>query len=141
MDENYIFKNLVHEYSTIVLDRMTREKPRGWTFFSAPAWFVQGYEEYLGLMLSSEHSRRVTFEKYRDFHRADRKRIGAGFEVASPYIDGPVLLQFLHDTYGRGAVHAILLSEAADFWSALTQATGQDREQLHEAWLLWLRQL
>jgi beta-lactamase regulating signal transducer with metallopeptidase domain len=141
MDDNYIFKNLVHEYSTIVLECLTREKSQGWSFFSAPSWFVQGYEEYLGLMLSSEHSRRVTFEKYREFHRADRMRVGAGFEGAEPYLDGAVLLQFLHETYGKERVHAILLSDAPDFWSAINQVLSQSREQLYESWSRWVQKL
>ena len=139
MDGNYIFKNLVHEYSTIVLDRITRSKPAGWRFFSAPTWFVQGYEEYLGLMLSSEHSRKVTFEKYRDLLRADPARVSPDLEVKSAYLDGAVLLQFLHETYGKQKVHGILASEADDFWSAVAEQTGQQRAALYRAWRQWLR--
>jgi hypothetical protein len=56
-------------------------------------------------------------------------------------MDGPVLLQFLHEAYGKEAVHAILLSDAADFWSAVTAATGQDRDALHAAWRDWVGKL
>jgi hypothetical protein len=113
MDENYIFKNLVHEYSTILLEQMTLAKPTGWNFYGAPSWFVQGYEEYLGLTLSSEHSRNVTFPKYRDLHRQDRNRVTRAFEVKNPYLDGPVLVEFLHESYGKEKVQAFLMSDKA----------------------------
>jgi hypothetical protein len=44
-------KVLAHEYAAILLDRIAAEKPAGWRFFDGPAWFVQGYEEYLGVAL------------------------------------------------------------------------------------------
>ena len=137
-DDNYFFKIVVHEYGTIVLDRMTQRKPRGWRFFSAPSWFVQGYEEYLGLMLSSEHNRLVTLQKYRDLHRAEPNRVSRQFDVRDAYIDGAVLLHFLHDTYGNKKVHALLLSAEPDFWSAVTETFGHDRNRLHTVWRGWL---
>lgn len=138
MDEHYIFRNLVHEYSTIVLDRLTQEKPRGWRFFSAPSWFVQGYEEYLGLMLSSERNHRITAQKYRSLARSDPSRVTAEFEAKSPYIDGAMLLWFLHDTYGKEQIHALLRSDAPDFWSAVEEVLSKDKKALHEAWRVWL---
>lgn len=89
-------------------------------------------------MLSSKHSREVTFEKYRDLLRADPTRVSSEFKVKNPYLDGAVLLQFLHETYGKEKVHAFLLSDASDFWSAVNQVTGHDRSEIFKAWTPWL---
>jgi len=136
MDDNYFFKTLVHEYSTIVLERLTSHKQTGWRFFDAPSWFVQGYEEYLGLMLSSKHNRTIVFDKYLELHRADAQRLDKNFSaVKSDYIDGAVLIRFLHETYGKDKVQSLLVSEAVDFWSAVKAELGVDRMQLYAAWL------
>ena len=114
-----------HEYSTIVLDRLTRSRA-GWRFHDAPEWFEQGYEEYLGCVIASEHTRTVTLAKYRELlaKAPDRLRdVG----VENPLIDGPVLVQILHQRFGREKVHAILLSSEKTFDDAFRENIGMDQ--------------
>jgi hypothetical protein len=127
-DDIYFLKTIVHEYSTVILDRITRRKPKGWRFFNAPRWFVQGYEEYLGLMKSSKHSRETTFAKYVEKLRTHPGRISfnAGIHVTDPYIDGALLLAFFHETYGKERVQAILLSPEDTFEKAFIGAINDD---------------
>ena len=73
-DDSYFFKTLVHEYSTVALERLRRSEP-GWSFFSAPRWFYQGYEEYLALTRSSEKARTVTLQKYKKKLKQNPNRV------------------------------------------------------------------
>ena len=80
--ERWSFAKLVmHEYSTVLLDRITRAKKAGWSFFSGPSWFVQGYEEYLGLMLSSPRNRTAVLGKYLARHKGGPGRIDFAFGI------------------------------------------------------------
>ena len=71
-------------------------------------------------------------------HRAAPDRVTPEFTVQNDYIDGAVLLQFLHETYGKEKVHAVLVSDAGDFWLAMGQVLDRDREQLYGCWREWL---
>lgn len=101
--DDYIYKLVIHEYSTILLERITRTKKAGWSYFNASKWFVDGYEEYLGLMLSSPRNRKEVLGKYLAMHKADPDRIDFdfGISVKNDYIDGALLLLFMHETFGK----------------------------------------
>lgn len=137
--DDYFHKVLVHEYSTILLERITRAKKDGWRFFSAPGWFVQGYEEYLGLTLSSPHNRRVVLGKYLALHKADpgRVEIGFGVGIKDAYIDGAVLLHFMHETFGKERVQAILTSSAPTFEGAIRRTLDVTLEGFGKRWEDW----
>lgn len=141
-DEHYFFKLVVHEYSTVVLERLTTIKPAGWRLFSGPSWFVQGYEEYLGLTRSSEHARKVTLPKYRAMLTANPNRISFDFgvNVESPYVDGAVLLAFMHESYGKEKVQAILLSNKPTFGAAVREALGDDLSGFAAKFAKWQAQ-
>lgn len=111
-----------HEYSTIVLDRLTRSRT-GWRFHDAPEWFEQGYEEYLGCIIASEHTRRFTLAKYREILTKEPTRLREN-GVENPSIDGTVLVQMLHERFGREKVRAILSSRATTFDDAFREAIG-----------------
>ena len=127
-DDRHYLKGVVHEYASVVLGAMARRKEKGWKFFRGPDWFVQGYEEYLALMHSSKHSREVTFRKYLDLVNRDPQRIGFDFgvEARDPYIDGAVLLLYMHETYGKQNVHRILMSPKGTFGKAIGDALAVD---------------
>lgn len=130
-------KTLAHEYSTLLLDRLTREKPQGWRFFSAPGWFVQGYEEYAAITLSRPRNRDLVLPAYLRLQQDDRVRFGAEIEVQDVYVDGALLLHFLHDRYGRERVQAVLTSPLPTFAAALPAALGASLPELADAWRTW----
>jgi predicted amidohydrolase len=138
-DQNYVERVLVHEYATVLLERITRSKPRGWTFYSAPAWFTQGYEEYLGLTCSNEHSHDVTFRKYLDVVVADAQRVrnDFGLVVTDPYVDGAILVAFMHEHYGKRKVQAILTSDALTFGAAARSTLGVTLDEFFAHWETW----
>ncbi len=126
MDDNYIYKTLVHEYGTLFLASITDRKS-GWRFFhDAFGWFEQGYEEYLGVMFSSEHSRSVTRKKYLELALRDSPQIDFdfGLNVGNDYTDGVVLMMFMHDVYGKDQVQQILASPEPTFAKALLKTVG-----------------
>jgi len=74
---------LVHEYSTVLLDLVCRAKGSGWQFFEAPKWFVQGYEEYLGLTCADAQAgkvRAILTSREPTFGRAIRTSLEVGVE-------------------------------------------------------------
>lgn len=140
-DEEYMRKLVNHEYSSVVLDRLTRMKSGGgWRFHSGPIWFVQGYEEYLGIINSSNHNRTVVFARYREIVRSDPSRVGlaASITVRDSYVDGAMLLAFLHDRFDRNRIQNILTNPAATFDEAFKAELGTTMSGLAENWREWL---
>ena len=138
LDINYFEKNTAHELSTIFLERATRNRGTGWRFFSAPPWFVQGFEDYLGLMCSTKHARTVTLPKYVALVKENPSRVGPGMTAKDPYRDGAVLLLFLHRAFGKERVHAILANGAATFDEALQTTLGVTKSDLLDRFGKWL---
>jgi hypothetical protein len=134
---------LVHEYGTILLEQITRARAKGWRFYDAPGWFVQGYEEYLGLTHSTPHNRKVVLPKYLALQKADplRVRIGFGIGVRNDYLDGAALLHFMHEAFGKEKVQAILTSEAPTFEAGAGPALGVSLEEFGRRWEEWRKRL
>ncbi|MCB9855783.1 MAG: hypothetical protein H6818_08850 [Phycisphaerales bacterium] len=139
-DESYFRKTLMHEYASILIDLITRSKTAGWRFHSGPSWVVQGWPEYLGLTKVGEAARRATFAKYRGLVRDDAGRISFdfGIEVTDPYVDGAMLIAFMHDTYGAARVHRLLVSGERSFGGALVRELDTDIERFSSKWVQWL---
>lgn len=133
-DELYFHKNLVHELSTPYFEALTERKAVGWRFHSAPAWFVQGIEEYLAASLTHDDAR---LARHRDAVRDDPTRVSADFEVRGVYGDGCALVHFLFDEFGRDAVFRLLESPELDFWAAVATELDVDRAALYERFTRW----
>ena len=127
-DVDQLRRVAAHEYSTILLERISRQRA-GWRFHSAPAWFVQGYEEYLGCILAGDRTRTITLGKYRELVARTPSRLGDG-EVADPYIDGAILVDFLHAEFGRERVQALMSNPAGTFDEALREELGVSQRAL-----------
>lgn len=148
-DENHFFRYIVHEYSSIWLGVIVRSKERGWYVNDqeGPNWFWQGYEEYLGMTLSSEHSRTVTFAKYMEFVKQDPDQVlvAYGYRDTTPrivveydYTDGFALLAFMHDRFGKSAVQDLLTSERETFREAMADCFQMDATEFYEQYQQWL---
>jgi len=134
-DEASDHRGVAHEYGGVVLGRLNRHNA-GWRFERAPGWFLQGYEEYIALTLSNDHSRTVTFEKYKDLLRADPGRV-SWFSVTNDYTDGAVLIHFIHEDFGASKLKAVLLSKEKTFSLAMAKELGVGPEQLTARWTAW----
>lgn len=129
---------LVHEYAAFLLDLATRNKAAGWRLQSAPEWFSQGYKEYLGATLSTEHARKVTLDLYRASTCTEPARITTDFDkVTNVYMDGPTLLMFMHDEFGAERLMRLLASPETEFWSAVRATLAVSRHDLFTRWLAW----
>jgi hypothetical protein len=128
--QDQLHRIVAHEYSTIVLDRLTRQRV-GWRFHDAPEWFEQGFEEYLGCVIASEHTRTITLAKYRELLAKATGGLRNGV-VENPYIDGAVLVQMMHERFGREKVRDILLSPAKTFNDAFRDALGINPSELFD---------
>jgi hypothetical protein len=138
-DDDYFCKLVMHEYSTILLERLTRAKKAGWMFFSAPRWFVDGYEEYLGIMCSTSRNRKEFVEKYLATQKQGRVSFDFGVGVEDDYIDGALLLLFMHEAFGKKQVQAVLTSEEPRFGTAMTRELGVGLEEFKKRWEEWLK--
>ncbi|MFN0136365.1 MAG: hypothetical protein ACKVS9_09655 [Phycisphaerae bacterium] len=139
MDAAYCQRVLMHEYSTVLLESITRSKPNGWSFWNAPSWFVQGSEEYLGVMYSTPHAREVTLPAYTRITReGELVTNDFGIDVQSPYVAGPVLIAFIHERFGREAFIALLRSEAPSFGKAIRRTLNTTPDEFYAAWQAWL---
>jgi len=131
-------KVLAHEYASVLLDRIAAGKPAGWRFFTAPGWFVQGYEEYCSAMLLDDRARDDVLDAFtRSQVDPDRVRFHPTLSVKDPYLDGAVLLHFLHDSFGGERIRAVLENEQETFDEALTATLGCPWNEIEKRWKAW----
>lgn len=139
-DDDYQFKLVAHELSTVLFERVTRDKAGGWFFHNGPSWFTQGCEEFFGLMHSSPPNRTL-LDEYVARVRADRNEVrfqGDALDVRNVYLGGTVLVAFLYDVYGANRVHALLASPKASFVEAFRDVIEPDRRVLGAKFDAWL---
>ena len=138
-DADFVFNLVANELSTVLFERITRDKGKGWYFHEAPQWFVQGIEGYFGLLYSAVHNREITLPKYITAARVGLDEVGFdnGIHVRNPYLGGVVLVAFLCDVYGENRVDALLLSTATTFDEAFAANFG-DRESIEGKYRDWI---
>lgn len=139
-DTAYFRRLIAHELSTIPLDLATRQKKDGWRFRSAPAWFVQGYEEYLGMTCSVDSDGLAAIDRRVQIVGDNPIRVddAFGLDVQDAYVDGAVLLHFMHEQYGAETVRRILSSSEPTFGRAARAALGVDLTRFMQDWRDWL---
>ena len=150
-EDHTFFRYIVHEYSSIFLGVIVRGKKKGWRANGkdAPNWFWQGYEEYLGMTLSSTHSRTITFSRYMAYLKddPDRVMVARGYRDKTPrivvqddYVDGFAVVAFMHHRFGKKAVQRILTSEEGTFREAMKDAFQMDAETFYEEYQQWVQE-
>ena len=91
-------------------------------------------------MRSSEFNRTTRLLDYKEVLSEEEPRVVLGLVVDDVYKDGALLVTYMHDTYGRDRVQAILTSDAATFAGALEKELGVDLGAFYRGWLEWARQ-
>lgn len=140
MDQAYMERTLVHELAGPALHQLTSIKSAGWRFYEGPAWFVQGMEEFVALSTENDDARpqhEAAWRAARDVDSRVSVRDG-GIAVRDPYVDGRMLIAYLHSTIGRDGVLRLLRSEAPDFRSAFELATGGSSEEFVAGYRAWM---
>jgi hypothetical protein len=137
-DEDYTYKLIADELSTVLFERVTRDKGKGWYFHDAPDWFVQGIEGYFGLTHASPHSREVTLPKYIAASGGGNEvSFDDRIQVKNPYLGGLVLVAFLYSVYGAEAVNSLLASPKQTFAEAFTDSFG-DVSSVGRKYQVWI---
>jgi hypothetical protein len=131
-------KGLARGYATILLERLTGSRPAGWRLSDAPAWFVKGSQEYLGLVTSPRGIRERVLPEYVRRQKDERRiRFSAAIEVTDPDVDGAVLVHFLHEQFGRERLQALLAAQQPAFDAALVATLGVSLPELATRWRQW----
>ncbi len=138
--DDTFFRLIMHEYSTILLDRICRTKVKGLKFYRMPSWFSQGYEEYCALLLSSPSNKTGAVEKYLASYRTNPERVNFDFgvNIQNDYVDGAMLLLFMNETFGKQKVQSILTSTEPSFGKAVVKSLGVDIVEFGRGWDTWL---
>lgn len=78
--------------------------------------------------------------EYRKIVRSEPKRVrnDFGLVVRDDYIDGAMLVAFIHEQYGKEKAQSILTSRAETFGAAITQALEVNLDAFFAAWREWL---
>lgn len=134
----YFARLAIHELSTVPLELVTRLKPEGWGLRTAPPWFVQGFQEYLGMTCAPDGHAALERRIALVASEPDRVDDAFGLEVRDPYATGAVLVHFLHDRYGGDAVRAVLRSGEPTFGRAMRAELGVDLAGFMADWRAWL---
>ena len=120
--DDYHSKTLVHEYITVGHIRIAEgDKSRGFQYFSAPSWFVQGLQEYDGTFHSTESNRTTGYERLLDYAERSLQDTFYNFGSSSIYFGGLLLQRFLAEQYGEGIHLDLLTSEQPTFDLALDE--------------------
>ena len=137
--DDYTSKLVADELSTVLFERITRDKERGWYFHDAPQWFVQGIEGYAGLTHSNVHNRKVTLLQYiaKVKTHPDEVYFDAEVHARNPYVGGLVFVTFLYQVYGEKHVNELLTSPSPSFDEAFAAIFG-DISTLHKGYEEWI---
>lgn len=129
-------KNLIHECTAAFMFHYRPPAPRWPLEPGAPDWFREGLQEFVAI----ERSPNLTRDSYRSryLQRDIASTVEPNFHnVADPYIDGYLILRFLHDAFGAEPIHAVLDRAQPDFWTTVEDRLGAPRSRLYSRWQTW----
>lgn len=143
---DYHAKVLMSEYIPIGHYAVQDSRQRGgWSYYSAPSWFVQGLQEYDGIYHTTETNRTDTAARLMRWARENEGRFACcanGINVGDAYNGGAAFMAFLASTYGEGIHERILRSEAKTFDEALADQTSPlSRSALFDRFRAWVRDI
>lgn len=131
-------RTIAQELAGLYLDAKVRQQGR-WAFYAAPAWFIQGSEEWVA---------RLAHEAVTDVQATADARArssppgavaarGGSLSAADPYRDGEAVVAWLVLREGPDVLHRILVSQASTFDGALTDATSMSPSEVAEQYAAW----
>jgi hypothetical protein len=140
--DDYHAKVIVSEY--IPIGHYAVQDARasgGWSYYSAPAWFVQGLQEYDAIFHSTDSNRAVTRQRLFQWAKANVSQFSCcspALKIGDAYNGGATFMAFLAAEFGED-IHARLLRNAAPtFDAALTDETRYASTRLFERFQQWL---
>jgi hypothetical protein len=138
---DHLPQTVVHELAGEYLQRLSHLDPAGWSFYSGPGWFVQGYEEWLALTLVPWAGVDVGEAAARAAERSAGTVLAtdSGIAVGDDYRDGAALVGYLAHTHGEEFLRSLVASDAPSLDAAL-QANGVALPELVEGFLRWRKE-
>ena len=138
-DDAWHKKNLIHEYTHVIVGSLIYEKQERYAGDYLPEWFQEGLAEYAAIFLSKDPEIK---EKYSPQLEKVKDLVGSGrgffiTVVSDIYYGGAYLVYFLHDIYGKNLIMNLLAKPYPDFYTALEEETGKSLRVLENEWLRW----
>lgn len=125
--EDYHAKVLVSEYIPIGHKATQDSRPKGgWSYYSAPNWFVQGLQEYDAIFHSTQNNRTMTSKRLLEWAKRNRSQFyccSPKLEIAEDYNGGATFMAFLADKFGEDIHARLLRNPAPTFEAALASET------------------
>ncbi|MEK4244466.1 hypothetical protein MKZ20_03875 [Psychrobacillus sp. FSL K6-2684] len=123
-NDAYFKDTMMHEMTHSVMYAILINKSMGWkSMYSSPAWFKEGYSEYMAVKYAANTNKlRLMIDRVIDENSiqfTDKE-----IKVNSVYVDGLVLMQFLHEKYSTETIHKVLMSPEPTFEKALEKEIG-----------------
>lgn len=146
MDDNYFFKVMAHELGTLAMN-WTAHSIGKWKYYSAPAWFVQGTQEYFAVTNTTQFNASKVLNANIQIVKNDPSRIQFADKISSRdaqsnytanYIDGVTLSSFLAETFGSQALYGVFSSQKTNFDEAFEEAFGK-QSALEPKFTKWLQ--
>jgi hypothetical protein len=103
-----------------------RRQAGGWSYYSAPPWFIQGLQEYDAIYHTTETNRTQTAAALRKWARANAAQFACcanGLELADVYNGGAAFLAYLAAEFDESVHERILQNSAPTFDEALARET------------------
>ena len=138
MDRNAFDKFLVHEVSPAYLELFARS--RGTRFNdNVPDWFEQGLEEYFAVFHSTPYWRDTGIKTYRRRVRENSATIDTdfGLNLRDPYNDGFIVLNYIRDEFGEGAILSIVGSAEPTFGKKLQKSLNVPYDEFLSRFKKW----
>jgi|SoiMethySBSTD1v2_1073268.scaffolds.fasta_scaffold00416_5 hypothetical protein len=126
--EDYHAKVLMSEY--IPIGHYAAQDTRltgGWTYYSAPQWFVQGLQEYDGIYHTTETNRTQTAAALMRWARQNEQRFSCcvkGLDLVDSYNGGAAFMAFLAAEFGENMHARLLRNGSRSFDEAFTVETS-----------------
>ena len=143
-DESYHAKILMSEFIPIGHYEAQSARPTGgWSYYTAPNWFVQGLQEYDGIFHTTDRNRDVTAKRLSAWavaHASAFSCCAPELSIADDYNGGASFMAFLAWQFGEDVHARILRDSSRTFFEALTSATKPfSRADLFARLQDWLR--
>jgi hypothetical protein len=141
--EDYHAKVLMSEYIPIGHQAVQDRRPSGgWSYYSAPQWFVQGLQEYDAIYHTTETNRTTTAARLMTWARQNETQFACcakGIELGDPYNGGAAFMAFLAAEFGEGIHERILRNGATTFDEALASETKpRSQAELLSSFRTWV---
>jgi hypothetical protein len=139
--DDYHAKVLMSEYIPIGHQAVQDRRAGGWSYYSAPQWFVQGLQEYDAIYHTTDTNRTTTAANLMTWARQNDARFACcakGLELGDPYNGGAAFMAFLAAEFGEGIHERILRNGASAFDDALAAETKRSPAELLSRFRTWV---